>query len=804
MSRHNIFALLLFWGLYSYLNTAAAAGNTTLSSYNITYLQSSVRLDIEFQPSMSYVSHFPAASGKTLKINMRELLPSAQPSNRLIEQLIVSQNKQNPVLEIKYEKERVEDQAGTLIIEFDRLVDFEVTLQRSRKKLSVKLKNIYAISRGTTAAGQADALDSGLPVYVLKLKTAQTEIDAQQQSALKNYHAYDIYVTQEKTRWKTQYTLNLGYFFSRKVAQANLERLKPFYPRMWIGTVSPERRQIADTWFLNRRVQRVKKRAKNVSDVKPEKIDILMERARQAMIDKKYKQAIRILTRIQELGGGKYKKAGKELLGLARERNNQFAHAKAEYREYLKLYPEGEDAERVKQRLIGLVTARARPKEKLGVTGVQGREPEWDFFGSLAQFYRRQTNSIDGAASTTTDSSILSDVVYTGRKRGLKYNQRFDFAASHRYDFLSNDEESDGRIQTLYYELSRRDDSFGLRVGRQTHSTDGIFGRFDGIIFNKSAGKGKKINFLAGYPVELSNGDGIQTDRQFYGLSFDVDALVWNTDFKFYYIEQTNNDLTDREAIGIQAKYASDYTSYFAALDYDTFYAELNQLSFTGTWRSKKDSTLNVVADFRKSPLLTTENALIGQTVLDIPTLRQTFSDDEIYQLARDRTADYRSLTVSASTFLSKRYQLNGDITVSDLDSTIASGGVDATQGTGAEMFYGTNLVITNFFTGNDTTIFGLRYSDTATSSITQFNYSTNFNVSKKWRINPRLVVDSRDNNNNSTRATIRPRLIVNYRPSRSIKYELDLGYENAETTSSVATTTESSFYVFFGYIYDF
>ena len=39
------------------------------------------------------------------------------------------------------------------------------------------------------------------------------------------------------------------------------------------------------------------------------------------------------------------------MLGIARERNGQMAHAKAEYEEYLRRYPEGPAADRIRSRL---------------------------------------------------------------------------------------------------------------------------------------------------------------------------------------------------------------------------------------------------------------------------------------------------------------------------------------------------------------------------------------------------------------------------------------------------------------------
>lgn len=800
-SKIIYFAVLPLLFLYS--SSASSQSNTILESQNVTYSGTDAKLLIHFYTPMGYLSHFPEKKGSKIKVNLKELLPTA-PSNRVfseklrVEQLIDSKNNVNPVLEINFEKTRPDLQAGILTIELNRSVEFDIKMSRDRKSLTVTLKNIR-----TDIVPDAERTDtsSGLPVYILNLRTSNKPIDPKNQPALAKFTNYDIYVTRTSRQWETIYNLHVGYFYSPSAAKANLERLKPFYPQGWVGKIQPERRKTADTWFFDQKINRLRKSRKAA---KPEKTDILMERARQAMIDKNYSQAIRIFTKILQLGGGEYKKESKELLGLARERNGQVAHAKAEYREYLKLYPEGEDAERVKQRLLGLLTARSRPKQKLEETGVKPVEPEWDLFGSLSQFYRHQKVSSDAVASQTTDSSLQSDFLLTGRKRGFEYNQRFDFVANNRLDFLAEVGKSDSRLQTFYYEISKKDDNHAAKVGRQTHSSDGVFGRFDGLILSKRIGTSHRFNFLAGYPVDISTYDAVNTDRQFLSLSYDIESLLMDADVKFYLIDQSNYNLTDRQAVGTQIQYFDDFKSFFAAVDYDTFYQELNQATFLGTWRIKQSSSINITANYRKAPLLTTNNALIGQPVETIEELQQLFTGEEIYQLARDRTADYKSLVIAASTFLTKRYQLNGDITVSETDGTVSSGGVEAIAGTGIETLFNTALVINNFFTDNDITIFGARYMDLSTAEIVQLNFSSNFNLSKAWRLNPRLVLDSRDNVNGTSRTTVKPRLIINYRPVRSFKLELDMGYEVAETEGAGNTINDDVFYAYFGYIYDF
>ena len=791
--------ITLKWLLLCLLASLAAnsfsAVNTILADKNFFHRDNDGRLIIQFQKPMGYISHFPAKKGKTLKITLKELFASVQPGTIISDRLIVAREGNPPFTDINYDQEG--NRNGTLTIQFNQEVEYSVKSSRDRKSLSITLVNI-----SSNKVKSSKSINSSLPAYALHLMTSSSPIDPLNQPALKNFKDYDIYVTESSKGSRTRYTLSLGYFYSLSVAKKNLKRLKPFYSSAWINKVTGKQRDIADTWFYNIRLKRLADSPKTKG--KPAKIDQLMERARQAMIDKKYKQAIRLFTRIQQLGGGSVKKQTKELLGLARERNGQFAHAKAEYQEYLKLYPDGEDAERVKQRLLGLLTARSRPKQKLKKTKNNGVEPEWNFFGSLFQFYRFQRNATDTDDAITTDNSLASDIHLSGRKRGLDFNQRFDIALSNRLDFVDDRDANDGRLHSFYYDLSKRDDNYGGRIGRQTHNSDGVLGRFDGVIVNKRFSTDTKLNVLAGFPVELTTRDGVDTERKFLAVSYDMDALFLDTDFKVYALHQTNEGFTDRQAIGTQFKYIDDNTSFFATVDYDIFFSELNQATFIGTWRNKENTSISLFVDHRQSPLITTNNALIGQSVQSLSALSQTYSEDEIYQLARDRTSTYSAISVSASTQLSTEYQLSGDITASTLDGTTESGGVAATEGTDTEIYYNINLIINNLFTDSDVSILGLRYNDATTADITQLSISSNISYDRKWRISPRLIIDYRDNVNGTSRTTLKPRLLVNYRASRAWKYELDLGFEDTESEGALATQSENAFYISLGYIYDF
>jgi hypothetical protein len=79
---------------------------------------------------------------------------------------------------------------------------------------------------------------------------------------------------------------------------------------------------------------------------------------------KDYGRATAYFTKAVAKGSGKTKQEAQEFLGLARERAGQLPHAKAEYESYLKSWPKGPGAARVRGRLDGVRAAMDQAAEE--------------------------------------------------------------------------------------------------------------------------------------------------------------------------------------------------------------------------------------------------------------------------------------------------------------------------------------------------------------------------------------------------------------------------------------------------------
>ncbi len=176
---------------------------------------------------------------------------------------------------------------------------------------------------------------------------------------------------------------------------------------------------------------------KDIEVIVSDKIDVilekdddnLMEMAKMAMTEANYRRAVQLYTKILRTAEGEEKKQAQEFIGLARERNDQFAHAKSEYKKYLKDYPEGPDAVRVRQRLAGLVTAAKKPKKRIVEVNKPKKideKPKWRMrnYGSYSNFFYRNQYCKRGEklGSTVMIYILISILIVDGSARIMIYD----------------------------------------------------------------------------------------------------------------------------------------------------------------------------------------------------------------------------------------------------------------------------------------------------------------------------------------------------------------------------------------------
>ena len=418
--------------------------------------------------------------------------------------------------------------------------------------------------------------------------------------------------------------------------------------------------------------------------------DDLMKLGRKALNVGESEKASQIFNALLNLSPNKQSQAAQEWVGVARQRSREYEKATAEYELYLKLYPEGEDAVRVRQRLASLqevINQRAQAKKARPARKID----EMRVYGSAYTYYYggySQTTTTDKVANTTTnrnsqDQSLLQSAFdVTGRYRKDEYDNKLVVRGTQSYDLLatSDTRRNVSRLRALYFEHSSQD-SYFVRVGRQPGNTGGVLDfRFDGAwVRYVAVPQFLNVNLLAGQPRQFSLTSNFVPDdprnfradlkRYFYGVNVDIGPIgqAWNGNL--YYFNQMNNGVIDRRAVGTELRYAADGKNAFGLLDYDVSYNVLNIAMLNGTWVTE-GTTYTLLVDHRKTPNLQTTNALFADPInTPIETINKT-NESLLREQAKSVSATSDLFLAGVLHSVTTDWQLGGDVRLNRISGT--------------------------------------------------------------------------------------------------------------------------------------
>lgn len=530
--------------------------------------------------------------------------------------------------------------------------------------------------------------------------------------------------------------------------------------------------------------------------------------ARQAMTTGDFERAVLILTKVAELPENPSTRDALELLGVARERSGQLAHAVAEYDAYLRRYPEGEASDRVRQRLAALLTRREPAPERLAEPPPESAPLDLDVWGSLYTAYRRAVSITDPEGSTVLDSSLFTDVHMGGRWRTHGYTLRSQMSGGYRLEFQDGTSD-ETRIDRLFVEATHDARHATLSLGRRSSSQGGVLGRYDGTRLSYRLGESFGLAGVAGFPVDSSNSNSIDTDRYFAGLSLEAFGLFGGLDGEIYAINQMLHGSTDRRAVGAELRYFR--SEYFVAglIDYDIHFTSLNTAQLFGNWQATDTTFLNALFDYRKVPTLTTYNALQGSPFRTYGELRDAFTNDQIQAMAEDRTGHSLTFSLNLSQELMEHLQLGLDFSASDLsgtDPTEDQNGVEivfGTDGTGWEFSYLAQLVASRLWSPADSTVFGVRYFDGDHADALLGSLDGRYPIAWGIRANPRLRVQYRMDERAPNFVALQPSLRLDWQIGNyTLEAEGGGGWVSRPSSSDVGD--EWDYWMIFGIRHDF
>jgi hypothetical protein len=642
-----------------------------------------------------------------------------------------------------------------------------------------------------------------------------------------------LYVNERRAGDREWQELRLGFFDSENGARARLAALASAFPSAVIAVATVEEqdaaaeRRIEASLRGTRDAQETTEAAaatRALPELTPERLEALVAEGNDALLAQNYDRGIQIYTRLLEEPGYAGRREARERLGIARERNGQLAQARHEYEAYLAEFPDDADAGRVRQRLAGLVATAAPTRER--VEQVAAAQPAWSYDGGIAQYYRRDVyRPLDELPNETLSSALLSNANLVIRRHGERFELFSRVDAQYRYNLLHEGGLHDeGRANAAwrepadqlyltngYVNVADQQRGWSARLGRQSLHESGVLGRFDGARAQYQWKPRVGLNLALGRPVDYPR-RAVDTHRQFVALSADIDELVKRWDMSFFGVLQDVDSLSDRQAVGAEARYRGTEWGVVSSIDYDLSFGVLNSALVSANWRATQRLTMNGRLNVGAAPYLTTRNALIGQSAASIDELLGTYTEGQIRRIARNRTAQGHDGALGLSWPVFDRYHLNVDLMFSEFDATVESAGVTALPASGSQTFVQATLVGSSVLKSGDTAIFSLRHGEQRTATTDTFVFDVRLPAAQKLRWNPRIALTSRTNVADGSEQWIAaPMLRLGMRWPNHHRFELELGGQWSDKELPApdplfdeSTEETSAYFVNAGYWWEF
>jgi len=572
-----------------------------------------------------------------------------------------------------------------------------------------------------------------------------------------------------------------------------------------------------------------------ISDADLRSVAAWMDEGRAALQKNNPGGAIQLFTRVLKYPENQYSAEAQEFLGLAYQKKGRPGEARTEYEDYLRRYPAGEGNERVRQRLAGIVTADSGPNAPLRMPAGQpggmlpsgkftaSGETTWTLVGSASAFYIRDDSfntvrdpsaapdpNVDPDSHRVHQNEILSslDATATWNNDQTKGKIRFSGSEEHMFDPSSRDLFG---VAALSVDTMIKDWNLRSVVGRQTLNTDGVLGRFDGALLSWQPLSMLRLDVVAGSPA-LSRFDlPFKDDRYFYSAGVGL-GPYHGFETTLYATEERDRWLVDREAVGSDIRYFDESKFAFGNVDYDVHFNRLNAAIFSGSWILPDKSTIYGGADYRRTPYLSTWNAVLNQpfaTLYDLLKAQSVApSNVTLQQLALDQTPVYKSAMIGFSHPLNDKLQVSADATVVNLTQPITPIGLDPTLAAlpiGNEYYYSAQLIGNNIVRDGDMYIAALRYSQMATSNMYVLDFNTRFPLTADWRLSPRLRLGyTAGRGTGLTEYTVLPSMLVDYQWSKNLSLEAEVGVQWTKTLQSGITGQNTEVLATIGARYDF
>lgn len=548
-----------------------------------------------------------------------------------------------------------------------------------------------------------------------------------------------------------------------------------------------------------------------------------------------YPKAVQLFNAVLALPPNAHTQEAQELIGNSREKMGESIKAKSEYETYLNLYPTGEGADRVRQRLAVIDEALKSSKVGSAAGSFGGKKPireihENTVYGSWNQYYydaHSHNYPNTGINFTSHDqSSLISSLDLTARFRQNEWDSKIVFRNTQTMNFLPKGEDRD-RTQAAYVEVENKDVEFMTRLGRQNGNSGGVLGRFDGALFRYGFTPKTRLNFVAGTLDEYK----VDYRRHFYGINLDF-GITDNWSGNGYFIEQRVGGLIDRRGVGGELRYFNGGKSIYSLVDYDTYYNRLNTAMVQGNWLTTDGTNFNMLAEHRKSPILQLINSLSDpafNTIAIFPvhptSLNQALAlgassgvtEATLRDYAINQTLDTSLVLFGATRQFTPRWQLGADVQMSRVSgsASAAQGAIDLAlraandagtvlsaldlqnlqqsfQGGNTYTYHVQAVGIDTLFK-DDTSVISASLSTGPTSLVQSLIFTNSMVPRDKWRLDSSIKVLKIDTDPGTVQYIFGPTVRASYRVREKATIEAEVGLELTNENSNDPVTPSNS-----------
>jgi tetratricopeptide (TPR) repeat protein len=812
---------------------------------------------VHFDVRVQYQRHAPTGSADLTEVFFQIIGTDLTVAPGVEEKVSTPESGRIPAVTITYPVQPgSQGQVKKVIVHFSRQVTFKVRAGPTNQSIDLVFPGLAGVAPPVSGAAGAVEKDR----YAITLQTVPLDQQALLRPVPGRFQDYTVFITRGWRAGAATVELDLGYFDTKAEAEKVRQSALRDFPEASVFDA------------IERKEQTLSKAAEGVTGGPPaaaappappppaippvpmappevaapmteaappapeapdtdidKQARALLEKARSALAGGRNDEAINVLNQLLLLPPNKFSQDAQELIGVARERAGQSELARKEYELYLRLFPNGEGATRVRQRLASLApppaqvsseaTTSAAPLPQAAKYGVSGSWAQY-YYGGKTQvnttFLNTPTTAAQQALTTTSQSALVTTANLNARYTDGINDARLVLFDTNDKSFIGGAAPGTNRLDAAYLDYRNASAGLSARVGRQAGVTGGLIGRFDGAIVGYDLTPKWRLNVAGGVPVDTI----VNSNQNFEGLYVEGQNLWEHWSGDAFFMNQMANGLTDRRAIGGDLRYFDSVRTLYTMLDYDIGFAAINAATVQGTWQFPDQTNVSLLFDARKAPELLTSNALLNPTLTNlgfttINQAKQIFSESQLRDFASAVTANSKQLSLSATRPILSKWQATADVRLTNVGQlpTITvpsatpgvSNVIQGQSGTGNVWTYDLIVTGTNLYSLRDINSFIASRLSGPQFTGTQLGYNNLSGLlNNRMTLEPSLqyYLENDSNGNHLTRIT--PALRATYKILNHLSLESQILYERSKTHGPTQNDTTGNTFYYIGYRYDF